>query len=352
LNEKETDQKGSLVAPDRLRFDFSAKGALSTAEVKQAEEIANNMVKRNEPIYTKNSALANAKAIQGLRAVFDEVYPDPVRVVSVGIPVEDLESDPTGPGASVTSVEFCGGTHIRKAGHIGDFVIVTEEAISKGVRRIIAFTGSDAQKALHRQEILESSVNELKVKVEENPKTKAFTEKELNKQIVTLDGEISQSNISYWKRDSLRGELKGLKKKMDDIDKARKAAIVNEVIEESKKMIEGNPDQSFIVHEFMAGSNAKALDAAMKQYKSLSPKTSAMFFSVDKEAGKILCMSCVPKETVGKGLGAKAWVDQVVPLIAGKGGGKDLSAQATGTKPEAISEALKTATEFAKMKLL
>ena len=58
------------------------------------------------------------------------------------------------------------------------------------------------------------------------------------------------------------------------------------------------------------------------------------------------------QETVGKGLGAKAWVDQVVPLIAGKGGGKDLSAQATGTKPEAISEALKTATEFAKMKLL
>jgi len=351
LNEKETDQKGSLVAPDRLRFDFSAKGAMTAAEVKAAEEIANNVVKRNEEIYAKETPLAMAKAINGLRAVFDEVYPDPVRVVSVGVSVEDLQADPTGPGGNVTSVEFCGGTHLRRAGHIGDFVIVTEEAISKGVRRIIAFTGSEAQKALHRQEVLEKNVNELKTMVEENPKTQAFTERELNKQIITLDGEITQSSISYWKRDSLRADLKGLKKKMDELDKARKAAVVNEVIEESKKMIEANPNQGYIVHEFIAGSNAKALDAAMKQYKALSPKTSAMFFSVDKEAGKILCMSCVPKDTVAKGLGAKAWVDQVVPLIAGKGGGKDLSAQATGTKTEALSEALKIATEFAQMKL-
>jgi len=348
---KETDQKGSLVAPDRLRFDFSAKGALNAKEIKAAEEICNNMVGRNEEVYAKETSLATAKAIAGLRAVFDEVYPDPVRVVSIGISVEDLEADPTGPAGNVTTVEFCGGTHLRRAGHIGNLVIVTEEAISKGVRRIIAVTGAEAQKALNKQENLEKSVSQLKTRVEENPKTQALTEKELNRQIIDLDDEIAQSSIAYWKRDSLRGELKVQKKKMDDLDKARKVAVISEVTEESKKLIEANPNQKFIVHEFKAGANSKALDAAMKQYKALSPQTSAMFFSVDQDASKILCMSCVPKDIAKAGLNAKAWVDQVVPLIAGKGGGKDLSAQATGTKTDGLTEALKVAAEFASLKL-
>ncbi|GFO25320.1 alanine--tRNA ligase, cytoplasmic-like [Plakobranchus ocellatus] len=348
---KETDQKGSLVAPDRLRFDFSAKGAMSVVDVKATEEIVNNMVKKNELVYAKETALAMAKSIQGLRAVFDEVYPDPVRVVSVGIPVEDLEADPTGSGGQVTTVEFCGGTHLKQSGHIGDFVITTEEAISKGVRRIIALTGSEAHKAVHKQELLQKSVNELTQKIEDNSQTQQFTEKELNKNIVALDDEVAQSGIAYWKRDSLRSELKALKKKMDDIDKARKAAVVSRVTEESKKMIEADPDKAYTVHVFDAGSNAKALDAAMKQYKALSPRTSAMFFSVDQEASKILCMSCVPKDAHPSGLNAKAWVDQVVPLIQGKGGGKELSAQATGTNTQALEEAVQVATDFAKLKL-
>ncbi|CAL1544361.1 unnamed protein product [Lymnaea stagnalis] len=348
---KETDQKGSLVAPDKLRFDFSAKAAMSVQEVKAAEEIVVNMVAKNEQVYAKETPLATAKTIQGLRAVFDEVYPDPVRVVSVGISVDDLESDPNGPGGSVTTVEFCGGTHLKRSGHIGEFVIVTEEAISKGVRRIIALTGSEAHKAVHKQGLFEISVKELTSKIDNNAKSQQFSDRELNKEIITLDEEIAQSSISYWKRDSLRGELKVLKKKMDDIDKARKAAVVNEVVEQSKKLIEENPDQKFIVHEFKAGSNAKALDAAMKQYKTSSPQTAAMFFSVDQDAGKILCMSCVPKETFPTGLNAKIWVDTVVPIINGKGGGKDLAAQATGTNTKGLQEALTVATNFAKLKL-
>ena len=67
-------------------------------------------------------------------------------MVSIGISVEDLINDPTGPGGTVTTVEFCGGTHLRRAGHMGDFVIVTEEAIAKGIRRIVAITGNEAKK--------------------------------------------------------------------------------------------------------------------------------------------------------------------------------------------------------------
>lgn len=347
---KEADQRGSLVAPDRLRFDFTAKGAMSVKEVKRTEEIVNEMASKNQEVFAKDTPLADAKAIQGLRAVFDEVYPDPVRVVSIGIPVEDLVADPMGPGGSITSLEFCGGTHLRRSGDIERMVIVSEEAIAKGIRRVIAVTGTEATKAVHRKDVLEKEVAELTKKLEDNEKTQQYTEKMLTRLIVEMDDAVSQSVISYWDKDQLRATLKGLKKRLDDLDKTRKAAVMNEVVEQSKKLIEDNPDQKFIVHEFKAGSNAKALDAAMKQVKALSPSMAAMFFSVDDEANKIVCMSCVPKD-VSKQMGANEWVSEVVPLINGKGGGKELSAQATGTNTGALHQAMEAALQFAKMKL-
>ena len=83
---------------------------MTVQEVKKAEGIVNEISLKNEPVYAKEASLASAKAIQGLRAIFDEVYPDPVRVVSIGIPIDELTDDPMGPGGSLTSIEFCGGT--------------------------------------------------------------------------------------------------------------------------------------------------------------------------------------------------------------------------------------------------
>lgn len=85
--------------------------------------------------------------IQGLRAMFDETYPDPVRVVSIGVPVKELLENPTSGAADKTSVEFCGGTHLRDISHARKLVITAEEAISKGIRRMIAVTGAEAEKA-------------------------------------------------------------------------------------------------------------------------------------------------------------------------------------------------------------
>ncbi|KAM9301837.1 alanine--tRNA ligase, cytoplasmic [Gastrophryne carolinensis] len=343
----EADQRGSLVAPDRLRFDFTAKGAMSTKEIRQAEEIANQLIQENKVVYAMDCALAAAKAIQGLRAVFDETYPDPVRVVSVGIPVEDLLADPSGPAGAVTSVEFCGGTHLQNSGHAGSFVIVSEEAIAKGIRRIVAVTGHEAQKAARRQEALKSALAQLEARV----KQQTSPNKDVQKEIADLSETLATAVISQWQKDELREQLKSLKKTMDDLDRASKADIQKRVLEKTKLLIEEKPNQPLLILEMESGASAKALNESLKLLKSQSPKTSAIIFSVDEETGKITCLCQVPQEAAERGLKASEWVAQVSELMDGKGGGKDLSAQATGRNVGCLSEALKLAEDFARLKL-
>ncbi|KAK6039863.1 threonine/alanine tRNA ligase second additional domain protein, partial [Cooperia oncophora] len=122
--------------------------------VKEAEEIVQSIIDTREPVYAKEAPLPQAREITGLRAMFDENYPDPVRVVCVGVPVEELLSNPKSGAGLKTTVEFCGGTHLHNVGHIGHMVISSEEAIAKGIRRIVALSGPEAERALHRAERL------------------------------------------------------------------------------------------------------------------------------------------------------------------------------------------------------
>lgn len=91
---QDTDQRGSLVVPEKLRFDFTNKTAMTLKQVAETERLTQEVVKKNVQIYAKEAELAKAKKIDGLRSVFDEVYPDPVRVISFGVPVEELEANP------------------------------------------------------------------------------------------------------------------------------------------------------------------------------------------------------------------------------------------------------------------
>ncbi|XP_078067269.1 alanine--tRNA ligase, cytoplasmic [Mustelus asterias] len=343
----EADQRGSLVAPDRLRFDFTAKGAMSTKDIKKSEEITSKMIQEAKPIYAKDSPLAAAKAIQGLRAVFDETYPDPVRVVSVGIPVEDLLADPSGPAGSVTSVEFCGGTHLQNSRHAGPFAIVSEEAIAKGIRRIVAVTGSEAQKALRKADTLQKSLVALESKVQ----VQMSPSKEIQKEIADLTETISAAVIPQWQKDELRDKLKLLKKSMDDLDRARKADLLKKVREKTKQFIDTNPNQRLVVMEMEAGAPAKALNEALKLFKTQSPQTAAMLFAVDSDAGTITCLCQVPQEVVSRDLKAGDWVNHILDLLDGRGGGNDMSAQATGKNINSLDKALKLATEFAELKI-
>jgi alanyl-tRNA synthetase len=104
------DQKGSLVTPEKLRFDFSQKNGPTPEQINEIEQICNKVIGSNAQVYTKEVSLSLAKQINGLRAVFGEVYPDPVRVVSVGFDIEEILKDPSNERWASSSIEFCGGT--------------------------------------------------------------------------------------------------------------------------------------------------------------------------------------------------------------------------------------------------
>jgi len=343
----DADQRGSLVAPERLRFDFTHKSAMTPAEVKKTEEIANVMIEDNRELFAKDASLAVAKTIQGLRAVFDETYPDPVRVVSIGVPVETLESDPNSPEGTKTSVEFCGGTHLRRAGHARHMVIASEEAIAKGIRRIVALTGPEALKAINKEKLLMTEVEKLKGKI----KDKDLTMKEKVKLITDLGDDISSALISYHAKDSMRVALKNVKKVIDDEDRAKKASVMGTVVDITKGLLSTNPALPYLIYNLEAFANNKAVDGALKQIKLTSPETPTIFFSADIDSGKILCMAYCPKSAVNKGLKANEWCGSVLDLIGGKGGGKPESAQASGSNPSSLEKALEVAESFALSKL-
>ncbi|KAJ1525582.1 Alanine--tRNA ligase, partial [Nowakowskiella sp. JEL0078] len=156
------DQKGSLVAEEKFRFDYSAKAAPSPAQLEQIEAITNDFIERNLKVYSKEVSLAVGKSITGLRAVFGEVYPDPVRVISVGFDIEEILKNPSDPKWAETSIEFCGGTHVSKTGDIKQFVVVDETSISKGIRRIVGVTGEEAFKLQKQADEHDKKLQELR----------------------------------------------------------------------------------------------------------------------------------------------------------------------------------------------
>jgi alanyl-tRNA synthetase len=153
-------QKGSLVAPERLRFDFSHPKPMTAAEIEQVEDIANEHVLQNSPVSTRLMAIEDARA-SGARALFGEKYGDEVRVVAMG---------EGGGNALGWSVELCGGTHVRRTGDIGLISVVADAGVAAGVRRIEALTGTAARKAANATiAIAKSAAVELKAPLEDVP---------------------------------------------------------------------------------------------------------------------------------------------------------------------------------------
>ena len=138
-------QKGSLVTPERLRFDFSHQKPVAGEEIAQIESMVNEMVLQNSPVQTRVMAVDDAIEA-GAMALFGEKYGDEVRVVSMGEAVRGEKAGKT------YSVELCGGTHVKRTGDIGLVTVVSESAVAAGVRRIEALTGVEARAHLQQQD--------------------------------------------------------------------------------------------------------------------------------------------------------------------------------------------------------
>ncbi|WP_375617733.1 MULTISPECIES: alanine--tRNA ligase [unclassified Bartonella] len=138
-------QKGSLVSPDRLRFDFSHPKSVSPKELKKIADLTNEIILQNSRVITRLMAVDDAIS-EGAMALFGEKYGDEVRVVSMGEPLEQ------GRLKKRWSIELCGGTHVERTGDIGLIHIVSESSVSAGVRRIEALTGKEARLYLSRQD--------------------------------------------------------------------------------------------------------------------------------------------------------------------------------------------------------
>ena len=172
-------QKGSLVEPDRLRFDFSHNKAMTPEELREVEAMANEIVLQNDPVTTRLMSVDEAIA-EGAMALFGEKYGDEVRVVSMG-------QRPPGSNRRVYSLELCGGTHASRTGDIGLIKVISESASAAGVRRIEALAGEAARSYLDTQDkrvqaaasVLRVAPNDLVARVESLVEERRKLEREL-----------------------------------------------------------------------------------------------------------------------------------------------------------------------------
>ena len=157
-------QRGSLVAPDRLRFDFVHQKPITAEELARIEDIANEVVLENDEVTTRLMAVDDARDA-GARALFGEKYGDEVRVVTMGRNAREHGSNALG-----WSVELCGGTHVRRTGDIGLISVTGESAVASGVRRIEALTGNHARKhANDTMALARTAAGELRTTLDEMP---------------------------------------------------------------------------------------------------------------------------------------------------------------------------------------
>lgn len=338
---EDIDQKGSLVTSEKLRFDFSYKTPVGVKQLAEVEKICNDFVNKNLKVYSKEVPLTVAKAIHGLRAVFGETYPDPVRVVSFGYDVDEITADVSNPKWKTTSIEFCGGTHVAKTSDIKYFAIIEESGIAKGVRRIVAVTGDEAVAAQREAEAFVSKLDKLE----------KLTGAELEAELKVVSKELDAVVISAVAKAGFRERFSQIKKTFDNAEKIRKAEQVKEATETVKKYFEDHPEAEYYVAELPVGNNSKALGGAIN-YAKLNLKDKALYvMSGDKETGRVAHSCIVGKNYIEKGLKASDWASIVCEKVGGKKGGKDDAAQGSGDKIDGLEEALKAAEEFAKLKI-
>ena len=286
-------QAGSLVEPDRLRFDFTHFKALTRDEIKEIEKIVNEKIRENAVVEKREMPIEEAKKL-GAIALFGEKYGDVVRVVKIGN----------------FSIELCGGTHLDRTGDIGFFKIINESSIAGGVRRIEAYTGQRAIEYIWEIEedyfnsliMFKEKIGNLKIKVE-----KLIEEnRDLHKKIEKLEVELSTGSVS---QDNLIKEIKGIK----------------------------------LVRHILKGKNPKEMRKILDGFKTKINKGVVIIASENE--GKVNVICSVTKNLTDR-IKAGEIIKFICEKIGGKGGGKPEYAQGGGKNPEKLKEALNEVEKF------
>jgi len=282
------NQKGSLVDPERLRFDFSHYEALSRSQLRAIEQMVNEQIRANHVVETRIMALDDAKA-SGAMALFGEKYDECVRVLRMG----------------GFSTELCGGTHVKAVGDIGLFKIVSEQGVAAGVRRIEAVTGARAVQWMEDDEDRLARVADL---------VKAGRE-DLDQKVTHL---IERSR-------ALEKELERLKAKLASAAGSDLASTAVEI--GGAKVLAAQLD----------GVDPKSLRDTLDQLKN--KLGSAVIVLATVSAGKVSLVAGVTKDLTAR-VKAGDLVNHVASQVGGRGGGRPDMAQAGGDDPGALPQAL------------
>jgi alanyl-tRNA synthetase len=292
-------QKGSLVAPDRLRFDFSHYQPITGDELQRIEDLVNAQIRRNAEADVREMGYDDA--IQsGAMALFGEKYGNTVRVMKFG----------------EFSTELCGGTHVRRVGDIGLFKIVSESGVAAGVRRIEAVTGDGALAWVHQAEQTLRGVAELTKGGLDNIQEKVSQLLDRNRK---LEKELEQ--------------LKGKMASRQGGDLASQAVDVNGV-----KVLASRLD----------GADAKTLRDTVDQLKNKLGSAAIVLAAV--EDNKVRLVAGVTADRMSK-LKAGELVNAVAQQVGGKGGGRPDMAQAGGDNPAALDAALHSVPDWVRSHL-
>ncbi|MFG0305900.1 MAG: alanine--tRNA ligase [Phycisphaerales bacterium JB040] len=338
------DQRGSLVAPDRLRFDFTASGPVEPGQLAEVEALVRADIEADLPVFAELAPLKTARSIHGLRAVFDETYPDPVRVVSVGVPVRELLASPQDEAWEGVSVEFCGGTHLQRTGEAGAFALVSEEGIAKGIRRITALTGVPAQAAIAAADGLDAELD----------RAERASDAALPELVKDLSEQMDHLTLPSSRKQAQRDRLAAL---VERVKKAQKAASANRAAEAQRlaQQLANNARSSqdqVVINAVELGTDRKALDAALSTIESACPTQAVMLLSTDPETGKVAVMACVPKPLLDRGLRAGDWIKETTAALGGKGGGRPERAQGGADSGANLKDAIAVARRFAHTKIM
>ena len=332
------NQKGSLNDADKLRFDFSYNKAMSIEQMERTEQIAREQLEAKLEVYTEEVALDKALTINGVRAVFGEVYPDPVRVVSVGVPVSTLLADPSRDEWLGYSVEFCGGTHVKNTSDAGAFALMSEEAVGKGVRRVVGVTGKLAADAIVEGERV----------MERLQAAAAMSDMDLSACLSEIKSSLETVVISSVVRGRAREHITALTKRVAELAKKQASANKERCVRRATELVAAASaaGKTAVVFDAQVGMDNAAVREAVTAANKKQADVAIMVVSADDEKDRVAAFAGVPADLQAT-IDCTAWVRATLAPIQGKGGGKKGTAQGQGVGASKLSECIREACVFA-----